>query len=97
MKKDGRAMVLGLLVATLLLMPLTATHNAVFIIEQPIEEKAVEKTTHNGGWFEERDGVKILHLNGSYYDMGYQHGYLLKEEIQGTFKQSLSSRLACLL
>jgi len=35
----------------------------------------------DGGWFEEKEGVKILHVSGSYYDMGYQHGYLLKEEI----------------
>jgi len=32
-----------------------------------------------GGWLEERDGVNILHVSGSYYEMGYQHGYLLKE------------------
>lgn len=32
------------------------------------------------GWLEERDGVKILHLNGSYYEMGYLHGSLLKNE-----------------
>lgn len=34
----------------------------------------------DGGWLEERDGVKILHIGGSHYEMGYQHGYLLKEE-----------------
>lgn len=26
------------------------------------------------------DGVKVLYVNGSYYEMGYQHGYLLKDE-----------------
>ena len=35
----------------------------------------------DGGWLEEREGVKILHESGSYYDMGYQHGYLLSDEI----------------
>ena len=39
----------------------------------------------NGGWLEERDGIKILHLNGSYYNMGYQHGFLLKDEIHANF------------
>jgi len=34
----------------------------------------------DGGWLEERDGVKILHVSGSHYEMGYQHGYLLREE-----------------
>lgn len=35
----------------------------------------------NKGWSEERNGVKILHLNGSFYDMGYQLGFFLKYEI----------------
>ena len=34
----------------------------------------------DGSWLEEIDGVKVLHLNGSHYEMGYQHGFLLKEE-----------------
>jgi len=29
----------------------------------------------------EKDGLKLLYLNGSYYEMGYQHGFLLKKEI----------------
>jgi len=33
-----------------------------------------------GGWLEVRDGVKILHLNGSNYQMGYQLGFLLKDQ-----------------
>ena len=28
-----------------------------------------------------KDGVKILYLNGSCYEMGYQHGFLLKDEV----------------
>jgi hypothetical protein len=40
----------------------------------------------DGGWLEEIEGVKILHLNGSYYDMGYSHGFLLKEEIQANMR-----------
>jgi hypothetical protein len=40
----------------------------------------------HGGWLEEIDGVKILHLNGSYYDMGYSHGFLLKEEIHANMR-----------
>lgn len=34
-----------------------------------------------GGWIEERNGVKILHISGSHYEMGYQYGYLLKDEL----------------
>jgi hypothetical protein len=32
------------------------------------------------GWLEEIDGVKVLHVSGTNYEMGYQHGSLLKEE-----------------
>ena len=49
----------------------------------------------DGGWLEEIDGVKILHLNGSYYDMGYQHGYLFKNAIPKNIRlrnNSLSKR-----
>ena len=44
--------------------------------------KPNEFKIQGNGWLEEINGVKILHLNGSYYEMGYQHGVLLKEEIQ---------------
>jgi len=36
----------------------------------------------DGGWVEGRDGVTILHVSGTYYEMGYQHGFLLKDEIK---------------
>ena len=39
----------------------------------------------NRGWLEERNGIRILHLNGSSYNMGYQHGFLLKDEICANF------------
>jgi len=46
--------------------------------------------TLNGGWLEERDGVKILHLNGSNYEMGFQHGTLLKEEVKQNIRAYLN-------
>lgn len=36
----------------------------------------------DGGWVEERNNVTILHVNGSNYQMGFQHGYLLQEKVQ---------------
>jgi len=39
------------------------------------------KTETGTGWLERSDqGDLILHLEGSYYDMGYQHGKLLEDE-----------------
>ncbi|HEV3023422.1 MAG TPA: C45 family peptidase [Pirellulales bacterium] len=34
------------------------------------------------GFLEEVDGYRVLHVTGSAYDMGYQHGALLKEHIR---------------
>jgi len=44
----------------------------------------------NLGWLETRDGVKILHVSGSNYEMGYQHGSILKEEVQQDIRAFLS-------
>ena len=35
------------------------------------------------------DGVKILYVNGSYYEMGYQHGFLLKDEVHENMRAFL--------
>jgi hypothetical protein len=35
-----------------------------------------------GGWVEEQQNVTILHVNGSHYQMGFQHGSLLQEKVQ---------------
>ncbi len=35
-----------------------------------------------GSNLEVYDGFKILYVNGSHYQMGYQHGFLLKDEVQ---------------
>jgi isopenicillin-N N-acyltransferase like protein len=34
------------------------------------------------GFLEDLDGYRVLHLKGKPYEMGYQHGTLLKEDIQ---------------
>jgi isopenicillin-N N-acyltransferase like protein len=33
------------------------------------------------GWLEEIDGYRVLHLKGTPYEMGYQHGALLKQSM----------------
>src|SRR5438034_2216358 len=34
------------------------------------------------GWLERIDGYPVLHLKGTGYEMGYQHGALLKELVR---------------
>jgi hypothetical protein len=43
----------------------------------------------NNGWIDNKGDIKILHLNGSYYEMGYQHGFLLKDEIEENIRAFL--------
>lgn len=42
----------------------------------------LESKTNDSGWLEVRNGVKILHISGSNYEMGFQHGSLLAEEVK---------------
>jgi len=52
-------------------------------------QKELPNSLH-GGWIEEIDGITILHVNGSYYDMGYQHGFLLQEKIHENMRGFLA-------
>ena len=55
---------------------------------------AQEVTTPTGqGWLEtieQQDrSLTVLHTSGSHYDMGYQHGYLLKDEVVANMQTGL--------
>ena len=49
-----------------------------------------EYNPFDGGWIENYDNFKILHVNGLHYNMGYQHGYLLSDEIIENFRAFLN-------
>jgi hypothetical protein len=68
--------IFGILVTTLLI-------NLIIPIDINAENNC---NPLNGGWIEERDGVKILHISGSNYEMGYQHGFFLKNEIEQNYR-----------
>ena len=72
----------------LILIPFSSIKN--YISEAEEITTTVTTDALNGGWLEERDGVKILHLNGSYYEMGYQHGFFLKDEIAENFRDRMT-------
>ncbi len=44
------------------------------------------------GWLEEIDGYRVLHLRGTPYEMGYQHGALLKESVRANLKFMLEEK-----
>jgi predicted choloylglycine hydrolase len=44
------------------------------------------------GWLEKIDGYPVLHLKGSAYEMGYQHGALLKDSIRENLHNILEDK-----
>jgi hypothetical protein len=42
------------------------------------------------GWLENLNGLPVLHLKGTPYEMGYQHGALLKEHVRGNLDRILN-------
>jgi hypothetical protein len=55
---------------------------ASIVTNQKITQSPSDASVLDGGWVEERDNITILHVSGSHYQMGFQHGYLLQEEVQ---------------
>lgn len=41
------------------------------------------------GWLEKIDGYHVLHLKGTPYEMGYQHGALLRDDVRQSMKTLL--------
>jgi hypothetical protein len=76
------------LIAAVFVMPIPAINEE--IVSPEVRNVGDTSLSLNGGWLEDRYGVKILHLNGSYYDMGYQHGYLLQDEIRECMRTQLA-------
>jgi len=44
----------------------------------------------DGARLEIRDGVTLLYVNGSYYEMGYQHGFLLRDQVHANMRAFLN-------
>ena len=76
MKKIIGISICTLLIGTIIPVGINATY-----IYDPLD----------GGWVEEQDGITILHVSGSYYDMGYQQGYLLKDKIEQNCRAVIDS------
>ena len=52
------------------------------IVNGSIDVHASKAYLLEGGWVEIVDGVTILHVSGTAYEMGYQHGFYLHNEIR---------------
>jgi len=68
-----------ILLISIILILLTTPLITAIKIKQPYDKKYDINNLLEGGWLEEKDSFKILHISGSHYEMGYQYGYYLKD------------------
>jgi len=70
-----------IIIFTTIFLIISCYGESLSINKQRFVEKANDLSLLKDGHLELHDGVKILFINGTYYEMGYQHGFLLKNEI----------------
>jgi hypothetical protein len=70
----------------------TAFRVACLLLIAACLNPAIAQTTARcgQGWLETVDGLPVLHLKGTPYEMGYQHGALLKEHVRGNLDRILN-------
>jgi len=57
---------------------------------QPIKAESRNViATYGSGYLEDIDGLSVLHVKGSPYEMGYQNGFLLKDSIQAQIQYQI--------
>jgi len=71
--------IIGIFICTILVSTIIPVGINATVIYDPLD----------GGWIEEIDGVTILHISGTNYEMGYQHGFLQKHEIRENYRMFL--------
>ena len=65
----------------------------LFLLATVARESAAQTVARCGkGWLELVDGYPVLHLKGTHYEMGYQHGALFKEHIRENMDNLLVKR-----
>ncbi|MFO7997236.1 MAG: C45 family autoproteolytic acyltransferase/hydrolase [Dehalococcoidia bacterium] len=81
----SRKMGFGTLLALFAIVILTLSGNI-----QPVEaEPGNVIATYGQGYLEYVHGLPVLHVQGSSYEMGYQNGFLLKDNIQAQIEQTI--------
>jgi hypothetical protein len=78
------------LLVPLLLLFIALVSWLVHANEPPTRSVAASDQTRVGdGWVEEQQGFRVLHLSGSPYELGYQHGILLGDLIRARISDGL--------
>lgn len=79
--------ILSLLVCILLILVMIPTSGSINSYK---DSEKLHLQFISNGWLEEINEIKILHINGSHYEMGYQQGFLLKEECKQNLRGLLN-------
>ncbi|WP_417382326.1 C45 family autoproteolytic acyltransferase/hydolase [Gimesia sp.] len=58
----------------------------------PVVASAQTIARCGAGWLEKIDGYYVLHLKGTHYEMGYQQGVLLKEDVRKNMYNLLNEK-----
>ena len=64
-----------------------ATLVAGLVAAVPVQAQTIARC--GAGWLEKVDGYHVLHLKGTPYEMGFQHGALLKDHVKQNLKTLL--------
>ncbi|TKJ30997.1 MAG: hypothetical protein CEE40_02785 [Chloroflexi bacterium B3_Chlor] len=89
MRLSGRLVVPLIFMVTTLISWLGPRPEAT--LPEPVTADLVRR--YHDGRLEERQGLRILRLTGTPYDMGYQHGVLLRHEIRAGLQDQVFERL----
>ena len=66
--------------------------STITLICVPVQAESKTIARCGAGWLEKIDGLHVLHLKGTPYEMGYQHGALMKEDVKAMFYSLLVKR-----
>lgn len=71
-------------------IPITALLALTMAAALPARAEIVAR--EGDGWLERREGCLILHVSGTPYEMGYQHGSLLRPLVQKNLRNIINNR-----
>jgi len=77
-----------LLIAFLLAIPTSGVIKESYKVEQIKCNESLGEA-----WLKEIDGVRVLYIEGTNYEMGYQHGYLLRNETKEDLRAILNNAM----
>jgi len=85
MKETKGKKIVGLIIAFFFIFP-----GLTFTAQTDYKDVDVCTINSSEGWIDNSRNISILHLEGTSYEMGYQHGFLLSEQLHENFRAFVS-------